>query len=299
MCSPRRPSPFSPHRYALWSLSSITDAVSREAMVATGGIPALIASLVGRAGDVALLSDVAQEHAARVLSGLTPIGDNARTVKEVGGIEPLVLLLTVGNADAKEHSAHSLAQLARRAGAANEIAGAGGVSAFVGWLADPTLGPPEIALENPDTQTQIAEEGAIELLVGMMSSWSAKYGATTTTTITTNRDGQMTSRITMSAGPSAPENKSATLALRLAIDAAWALATLVKDHPVNQITVAEENGIPPLLDLLMDARTSAQESATKAVWHLGQMEENQSTIPRAGASSESPNPRPHPDEPSP
>jgi CO/xanthine dehydrogenase Mo-binding subunit len=42
--------------------------------------------------------------------------------------------------------------------------------------------------------------------------------ATTTTTITTNRDGQMTSRITMSAAPSAPENKSATLALRLAID---------------------------------------------------------------------------------
>ena len=290
--------------YALWSLSSITDAVSREAMVATGGIPALIASLVGMAGDVALLSDVAQEHAARVLSGLTPIGDNARAVKEVGGIGPLVLLLTVGNADAKEHAAHSLAQLARRAGAANEIAEAGGVSAFVGWLADPTLGPPEIAaralseiaLENPDTQTQIAEEGAIELLVGMMSSWSVKYGATSTTTITTNRDGQMTSRITMSAGPSAPENKSATLALRLAIDAAWALATLVKDHPVNQITVAEENGIPPLLDLLMDARTSAQESATKAVWHLGQLEENQSSIPRAGASAGCPT-LTNPDEP--
>jgi hypothetical protein len=39
--------------YALWSLSSITDAVSREAMVATGGIPALIASLVVASATVA------------------------------------------------------------------------------------------------------------------------------------------------------------------------------------------------------------------------------------------------------
>ncbi len=65
-----------------------------------------------------------------------------------------------GTPDAKGHSATTLAQLARRAEASREIAEAGAVSAFVLWLADPTLGPPEvaaralseIALDNADTQ---------------------------------------------------------------------------------------------------------------------------------------------------
>ena len=72
-------SPCSPHRYALWSLSNIAESVASwrsgdaEAIVTAGVIQSLIRSLVeGR------LSEVAQEHAARVLSGLVPLGTNAQ-----------------------------------------------------------------------------------------------------------------------------------------------------------------------------------------------------------------------------
>ena len=73
-------SPCSPHRYALWSLSNIAESVASwrsgdaEAIVTAGVIQPLIRTLVeGR------LSEVAQEHAAWVLSGLAAaLGTNAK-----------------------------------------------------------------------------------------------------------------------------------------------------------------------------------------------------------------------------
>jgi len=132
---------------------------------------------------------------------LAPI---AQAIKEGGGIEPLCQLLRRGNPSAKvraattlgelahesaHHGAHhailspqvraatTLGELALRAGAALDVAKAGAISAFVSWLVDPNLGQPEvaaaalsdIALDNPDTQAQIAEEGAIEPLVAMIA----------------------------------------------------------------------------------------------------------------------------------
>ena len=112
--------------YAVWSLSQITDSAARNAMVSHGCIPPLIASLKG-----GQLSALAQEHATLVLSGLAPISNNAMAIREADGIEPLVLLLSQGNAEAKEHAAATLAQLALRASAAIEIAKSGAVTAFV------------------------------------------------------------------------------------------------------------------------------------------------------------------------
>jgi hypothetical protein len=74
-------------------------------------------------------------------------------------------------------AATTLGELALRAGAALDVAKAGAISSFVSWLVDPSLGQPEvaaaalsdIALDNPDTQAQIAEEGAIEPLVAMIA----------------------------------------------------------------------------------------------------------------------------------
>jgi len=249
--------------YALRSLLAISDTASREAIVEAGCIRPLIEALQQRK-----LSAVAQEHAAAVLSGLAPIGENALSIKIAKGIEPLVILLSDGNTDAKEHAADCLAQLARRAGAALEIANAGAVSAFVKWLADPTLGPPEvaaralseIALDNPDTQTQIAEEGAISPLVTMVSA-------------ATSLDSQAS-------------NTAATAALRVSNVAAGALATLAKDHVVNQVIITEEDGIPPLVGLLRHKtsvhREDSYEFPTKALWHLAATEDNQSAIAKAG-----------------
>ena len=39
-------------------------------------------------------------------------------------------------------------------------------------------------------------------------------------------------------------------ALKLSNVAAGALATLAKGHPVNQITISEEGGLVPLIELL-------------------------------------------------
>ena len=160
--------------YALRSLLSVSDAAAKQKIVDAGCIGALIASLVS-----GQLSAIAQEHAAAVISGLAPLAANAAAIRNAKGIDPLVVLLSKGTADAKAHAATTLAQMARRAGASSEIAEAGAVSAFIGWLHDPSLGPPEVAARalseiaegNPDTQLQIAEEGAISPLVQMVGAW--------------------------------------------------------------------------------------------------------------------------------
>ena len=217
--------------YALRSLLAVSDVASKEAIVEAGVILPLITALTG-----GKLSDTAMEHAATVLSGLAPIGQNASMIKDAKGIDPLVLLLSTGNADAKEHAAATLAQLALHAGAALEIAKAGAVSAFVKWLVDPSLGPPEvaaralseIALDNPDTQAQIAEEGAISPLVQMVGEGASS--------IVEPVPGQ---------GSMAAAVKAISAALKAANVAAGALATLAKDNIVNQIMITEEHGIPP------------------------------------------------------
>jgi len=257
--------------YALRSLLSITDTHSKEQIVEAGCIKLLIAALLGDK-----LSAVAQEHATTVLSGLAPTGQNAMSIKEAGGIEPLVSLLSTGNVDAKGHAAAVLAQLALRAEGALEIAKAGAVSAFVQWLANPELGPPdvaaqalsEIALENSDTQTQIAEEGAISPLVAMVSTVSADKAA-----------GKPPAS-------QAAANRAAAVALKVSNVAAGALATLAKDNIVNQIMIAEDGGVPPLVYLLKNKssvhKVDSYEFPTKALWHLACNDDNQVAIARAG-----------------
>ena len=319
--------------YAVWSLSQSSDLASREAIVANGGIQPLIASLQG-----GKLSAVAQDHASMVLSGLAPLGNNAITIRDEDGIEPLVLLLSQGNTDAKVNSAAALAQLALRADAALEIAKAGAVSAFVRWLDDPTLGPPDvaasalsdIALDNFDTQSQIAEEGAIAPLVGMLSAAMEAREASLQRQVnsrvaavvvvgqqpggevpastgaaeveirspTALRRAGVTQGMQVAAlapledgkvsRSSSPERSSAQTmvmevkARKLSNMAAGAIATLCKGNVINQVTVTEEGGIPPLVELLDSRFPLAHENATNALWHLAANEDNQSAIARAG-----------------
>ena len=274
--------------YALRSLLAISDTISREAIVEAGCIEALIESLRLRK-----LSAVAQEHAAAVLSGLAPIGMNAKAIKLAKGIEPLVVLLSDGNADAKEHAADCLAQLARRASASLEIAAAGAVSAFVKWLVDPSLGPPEvaaralseIALDNPDTQTQIAEEGAISPLVAMVSSATALERASSSTAQSAVGT-PVKQRSVSGALPLVATNSAITAALKKSNVAAGALATLAKDNIINQTMITEEEGIPPLVALLNHKtpmhKVDSYEHTCKALWHLAATEENQVAIAKAG-----------------
>ena len=254
--------------YALRSLLAIGDTAGKESIVEAGCIKPLIMAISG-----GKLSAVAQEHAATVLSGLAPMGENATLIKNEKGIDPLVSLLSSGTADAKGHAASTLAQLARRAMASREIAEAGAVSAFVQWLVNPSLGPPEvaaralseIALNNMDTQTQIAEEGAISPLVEMLTPHSTH----------SNPNAELSA---------VAQQKARSKALGIANVAAGALATLAKDNIVNQLMITEDAGIPPLVDLLKEASADegAYESPTRALWHLAATEDNQTAIARAG-----------------
>ena len=274
--------------YALRSLLSVTDAASKEAIVDAGCIPPLITAL---GGALARHSELAQEHAATVLSELAPIGSNAAMIKEHEGIEPLVALLSIGNADAKERAASSLGHLALRAEAAIEITMAGAVTAFVKWLVDPSLGPPEvaaralsdIALGNQDTQTTIAEEGAIPPLVTMVGASNSPSLLAALEPPTSPGAGGMPSS---PPGATAAAVKAIGAALKVANVAAGALATLAKDNIVNEIMITEEGGIPPLVELLTaktPAHTSGSyEDATKALWHLATTEDNQTAIAKAG-----------------
>ena len=179
-------------------------------------------------------------------------------------------LLSNGIKEAKRNAALALAQMAYHAEAGCEIAEEGGISPLVEWLIDPNEGPAEvaanalanIAFENADTQSQIAEEGAVPPLVAMISAWAEAMEA--------------------AAGTLA---SSLTVALRLANAAAGTLATLAKDNFVNQIIIAEEGGIPPLLELLNDKTAMSHENATQALWYLSQQEDNQTAIPKAGGIS--------------
>ena len=275
--------------YAVWSLSQITDSAARNAMVSHGCIPPLIASLKG-----GQLSALAQEHATLVLSGLAPISNNAMAIREADGIEPLVLLLSQGNAEAKEHAAATLAQLALRASAAIEIAKSGAVTAFVRWLVDPTLGPPEvaasalseIALDNLDTQSQIAEEGAIPPLVGMLSAvMVAREASLERKSITHMPESYSSPPASVPPSEQAqevPTMVSEAKARKLSCMAAGAIATLSRQNVINQIMVAEEDGIPPLVELLDESFAMAHENVTSALWHLAAYEDNQSAIARAG-----------------
>ena len=175
---------------------------------------------------------------------------------QAGGIEPIVLLLKEGTLDAKDHAAVTCAQLATRAEAAFEIAEAGGVNALVSWLRDPSLGAVEvggralsaIALGNPDTQAQIAEEGMLghdsnlerRCCYPFDQSLHSLAGADDTGAIDC-LIAMIQAYVSAAAAAAAGGVSVSSMALKLATVAAGCLATLAKDHAVNQIVRASES----------------------------------------------------------
>ena len=280
--------------YALSSLASpalLSDATARQSIIDAGCIEPIITALAS-----GKLSVVAQRDTVLVLAGLAPLGQNAHAIKAAGGIVPLVALLAVGNLEAKEHAATTLAQLAQRAGSALEIAEAGSINSLVSWLGDPTLGPPDVAartlssmaLAHRDCAVQAAEEGAVQPLIELIRSWSRTWSAWSATTGAPAAVLSASSHAAGTLGAALPpltrdERRLAAAALRFATVAASCLATLAAGSVVIQVIVAEEGGIQPLIDLLKDDSPSSRESAARAICAiLGQCEENRSAVPRAG-----------------
>lgn len=88
-------------RYALWSLSLVTDAISRRTIVKEGCIQLLIDCL--RRGQLSL---AAQEHAAAVLTLLARELTNCTEIVTSGGIAPLVRLYVGGRVSVREIVCH-------------------------------------------------------------------------------------------------------------------------------------------------------------------------------------------------
>ena len=124
-----KPNP-KPGRYALWSLSLVTDPTSRRTIVADRGIQLLIDCLVR-----CEVSDLAQEHASATLAVIARDRPNCDDVVGLGGIAPLVQLLSYGTTGAKKHAALGLARLAANGTSTQAaIADAGAIVELHRWL---------------------------------------------------------------------------------------------------------------------------------------------------------------------
>lgn len=243
--------------YALWLLWQSTDMSSKKAIAtARSAVPIIVILNSDK------LSQLAKEHAATVLAGMTSadlvsVDETARATNkadiiEGGGIMPLVKLLKTGVKGAKKYAALTLAQLCRSAeGATNEtqnaIAGVGAIPALVEWLDHPNLGPPpmaaralaELSSENEETQNTIAKAGAIVPLVAMLINGSVE------------------------------EQRWA----------ASAIAELAAANVSSQEVITEKGGIPPLVELLKhESKAATHENATRALWHLSSTRDNQLNI---------------------
>jgi hypothetical protein len=245
--------------YALWLLWQSNDNASKKSIAMARSAQPIVTILVSDN-----LSDVAKEHAATVLSGMTADelvsidedtrATNKQDIVQGGGILPLVKLLGSGSLGAKRHAALTLAQLCRSAeGAVVDtqltIVEAGAIPALVPWLNDADLGPPamaarglaELSTDNEATQKTIVESGAVGPLVTMMINGSA--------------DAQKW--------------------------AAAAIAALAANVD-SQEEIASCGGIPPLVELLKRDNKGPHEHATCAVWHLASSRDNQLAIAAEG-----------------
>jgi hypothetical protein len=170
------------HRYALWSLSLVTDAIARATMVAEGCIGLLVACLAK-----GLLSAAAQEHAAGVLASISRDTSVHDDIVAAGAVVPLTGLLSGASiTGAKKHAANCLSRLALTSDEAQgKIAAAGAIQPLLTWLSEPDVreqgrpsGLPDLAARaldavasaNAHTSGQIVAAGVIAPLVAMLGA---------------------------------------------------------------------------------------------------------------------------------
>ena len=265
--------------YALWLLWQSVDIASKRAVANARCTEHIMTAFLS-----GLLSTVAQEHAitiiARLVSDLPGVtaetrkanahevvrkrrhlGDGATTDEAdeaFGGLPIIVGLLEHDHAAARKQAALALALLALPpegpvADCQLQVAGAGAVPILTSWLDRPKDGYATIAARalssvarsNTDTQTTIAEAGAISQLVAM-----------------TGGNGDEDSQHW----------------------AAFALAALAEGHTANRVAIAEVGGIVQLVELLNDVtRQKPHLMAAMGLWKLAtDDDDNQIAATRAG-----------------
>ena len=239
-----------------------------------------------------LLSPVAQEHAAGVLSGLARDSDNTPEIVKCGAIPPLVTLLSDGQTGAKKNSANALARLATSGYDTQlDIARAGAIKALAYWLTGESIGPgmaelaaralADIAADNPKTSDGIVRNEAIGPLVSMVGpgkgndAQRSAAGALATL-----------AKVQLPDLPAPPRQKKAKDRAsegdgEEGNDDSESEEELPPAGP-RYAPIAEAGGIPVLVELLKSERTGPHENATRAIWHLAGIGDNKLAIAEVG-----------------
>ena len=162
----------------------------------------------------------------------------------------------------------------------------------------------DIAANNPTTSQRIVDMGAVEPMVGMLGGGrgndAQKSAAGALATITEasfledkkSAEGTSpvpaTTDLALSAEPSngsapaaapAPDDPNAPTPLD---EKTIGHSTIEHSCVSTAGVIATCGGVPPLVELLKSARVGPHENASRAIWQLGRMQENQFAIARAG-----------------
>lgn len=330
--------------YALFSLSLAIDSTNQSAVAEQGGIKPLVAllseedattreqaacalqrlahdnnatqALITRQGAVepllalldTLCSNRAQEYAAGALSQLGSCRLGKRTICRSGGVAPLVNLLCDRHQqpDATQYAASALSRLAQETARQRGTASA------------PAAAPTASAEERVSQAEYIADSGAIEPLVALLSgdkgSDAQEESAAalealahfTSNRIAISEAGGIGPLVALLGSTNAKAREHAELALvRLSIEsstrvliieqlvgmlkadrgvdaqeqAAAALSNLARESVENRTSIMKADGIPCLLELLSSNSKKTKENSASAISQLAyKSRENQNAV---------------------
>ena len=228
-------------------------------------------------------------------AGISRDPNNAEEIVNAGAIQPLVGLLSgESSMGAKKHAANAIARLAACSYETQiTIAKAGAINALASWFTLESLGPgmvelaaralSDIAADNPLTADGIVRADAIRPLIAMLGANKGndaqKSAAGTLATLANvelpplpvaKRSGKAKAEEQDSDGADLGENGEEE-------EVSMPIARFAP--------IAEQGGIPLLVELLKAERSGPHENATNAIWHLADTGDNKIEIAEVGGIS--------------
>ena len=229
------------------SVLASRSALFRSTIVQAGAISPLI-ELMGNGQRADLHTP--PERAAAVLANLAKVSESKVEVANAGGIGPLVTMLCSPCQESQTHACAALRYLSVSAENKVQIAHCGAIPKLVIILVDGTLDGQRHAAHalwqlatTADNRTAIVMAGGIAPLVALV------------------RKGEI--------GEDATKDDMKCIA-ETNESAAAVLSELARSQSYNRMAIVEEDGIEPLVELIIMGSTGAQKHATCALWGLAQ-----------------------------
>jgi vacuolar protein 8 len=302
----------------LWQLASSRE--SQQAIADANGLPALVAMLGSATSPgQSRAAELAAATMVRLAQG-NPIVSH--TLSKVGGILPLVKLLSTCSGAAQQAAA-ALAELALVARNRDSIANTGAIEPLIALLSSPTVGTPETAaralahlarsdeeevLENDGgsegsevdlDRIQGATErrkfiqlmGGVDRLIAMLDGSNLSHADRPKLTATElwQKAAQSFEETSQLRGAMPGTGVDIGIKMGMQEQAAAALAEFAHGDSDMQDAIIEAGGVPKLLLLVREGKSGshvAQEHATRTLWHLSMDLENQKFIADSGCVPE-------------